>query len=364
MKKNLWILSIALIISFCIVSCNKKSLKDDSKPVDTTKNQDTIKNQTTPLVFAKGADVGWLSEMEAAGRKFYNSAGEQQNCFDVLKSKGINSIRLRVWVNPTDGWNNKADVVAKAVRAKNKGFRIMIDFHYSDTWADPGHQTKPAAWANYTLDQLCTAVYNHTYEVLSTLKTNGIVPEWVQTGNETDNGLLWPTAKLTETGGPAAYVKIINSGYDAVKAVDTTMKTIVHVSNGNKNGLFRWNFDILKNGGAKWDIIGMSSYPSVNDWISHNNNVLANMQDLVARYGKPVMISEIGMDVNAAQTCKDMLTDLMTKVNSLDNNGLGVFYWEPEAYNWNNYALVAFDKSGKPTIAMDAFLKDYSITGK
>ncbi len=104
-------------------------------------------NTITAQSFAKGADVGWISQMEANGKKFYNSAGVEQDLFQILKDKGINSIRLRVWVNPADGWNNAADVIAKAIRAKNMGMRILIDFHYSDSWADPGKQTKPAAWA-------------------------------------------------------------------------------------------------------------------------------------------------------------------------------------------------------------------------
>jgi len=319
------------------------------------------KNDVTPAkpiltsTYAKGADVSWLTEMEAVGKKFYNSAGVEQDCFDVLKSKGINSIRLRVWVNPVDNWNSKADVVAKAVRAMNKGLRIMIDFHYSDTWADPANQTKPAAWTNLDITALKQAVYDHTYDVLNTLKQNGVTPEWVQIGNETDNGLLWPTGQLNSTGGPANYAALINSGYDAAKAVNSAIKVVVHVSNGNDNNLFRWNFDALKNNGGKWDVIGMSVYPDAayNDYL---NNLLLNMNDMVARYSKPVMISEVGMDVSNANGCKAMLTDLMTRNASLGQNCLGVFYWEPEAYWWKNYNKGAFDSSGKPTVAMDAFL--------
>ena len=312
----------------------------------------------TPILtntYAKGADVSWLTEMEAAGKKFYNNAGVEQDCFDVLKSKGINSIRLRVWVNPTDGWNNKADVLAKAVRAKNKGMRIMIDFHYSDTWADPANQTKPSAWISMDIVALKQAVYNHTYDILNTLKQNGVNPEWVQIGNETDNGLLWPTGQLNTTGGPANYAALINSGYDAAKAVNSAIKVVVHVSNGNDNNLFRWNFDALKNNGGKWDVIGMSVYPDA-VYSDYLNNLLLNMNDMVSRYSKPVMISEVGMDVSNAAGCKAMLLDLMTRSASLGENCLGVFYWEPEAYWWKNYNKGAFDSTGKPTVAMDAFL--------
>jgi arabinogalactan endo-1,4-beta-galactosidase len=100
---------------------------------------------------AKGADVSWLTEMEAAGRKFYNAANVEKDCMQILKDLGMNAIRLRAWVNQTNGWNNTNDVLVKATRAKSLGMKIMIDFHYSDTWADPGHQTKPAAWASQDL---------------------------------------------------------------------------------------------------------------------------------------------------------------------------------------------------------------------
>jgi arabinogalactan endo-1,4-beta-galactosidase len=323
------------------------------------KGPDPIVKTPTPILtstYAKGADISWLTEMESAGKKFYTYTGVEGDCFDVLKFKGINSIRLRVWVNPTDGWNNKADVLAKAVRAMNKGMRIMIDFHFSDTWADPANQTKPVAWTNLDITTLKQAVYDHTYDVLNTLKQNGVNPEWVQIGNETDNGLLWPTGQLNTTSGPANYAALINSGYDAAKAVNSAIKVVVHVSNGNDNTLFRWNFDALKNNGGKWDVIGMSVYPDA-VYSDYLNNLLMNMNDMITRYSKPVMISEVGMDVNNPSGCKAMLTDLMTRSATLGQNCLGVFYWEPEAYYpWKNYNKGAFDSTGKPTLAMDAFL--------
>jgi len=308
-----------------------------------------------PAGFAKGADIGWLSEMEATGLKFYDSKGVQMDCIDVLKSKGINSIRLRVWVNPANAYCGKADVLAMAIRAKNKGMRLMIDFHYSDTWADPGHQATPASWAAYDITALQKAVYDHTYDVLNTLKTNGITPEWVQVGNESNDGFLYPLGQIS-TGNGANYAKLTNSGYDAVKAVNPAIKVIVHVSNGYDNSLFRWHFDSMVSNGAKFDIIGMSVYPPTTGWADMLTKVQTNMADMISRYGKPVIISEVGFDVNSPQAAKDMLTDLLTKNGALGTNGLGVFYWEPESNNWNNYSLGAFDKTSKPTIAMDAFL--------
>ena len=324
-----------------------------------------INTVTTTAVFANGADVGWLSQMEASGKKFYNSAGVQLVCLQILMDLCINSIRLRVWVNPANGYCGKADVVAMAVRAHNMGFRIMIDFHYSDTWADPANQTKPAAWAADTFPQLVQDVYNHTYDVLSTLAANGVTPEWVQVGNETNNGMLWDTNAAISgraTDSMSNYAQLEASGYNAVKAVNSSIKVIVHISNGYDNGLFEWIFDGLKNNGGKWDIMGMSLYPDAADpYTTYDPECLTNMNDMVSRYpGKQVMISEFGYDVTQPQTAHDFGVDLINKVKSVpNNNGLGVFYWEPECYNgWQGYGKGAFDNTGKPTLAMNAFAEN------
>lgn len=307
------------------------------------------------IEFAKGADISWLTEMEAAGKKFYTSNGTEQECMALLKSIGMNTIRLRVWVNPADGWNNTADIVAKAVRAKNLGLRIMIDFHYSDTWADPGHQAKPAAWASQNFASLKTSLHDHTINVLAALKNSGVTPEWVQVGNETNDGMLWPDGKASTA--MANFTQLINAGYDAVKSVYPGTKVIVHISNGFDNGLFRWLFDGLKNNGGKWDVIGMSLYPGPADWATMNAQCLVNMNDMVSRYNKEVMIVEVGMSWDQPAACKAFLLDIIAKTRSVANKkGLGVLYWEPQSYgNWKGYTLGAFDNAGKPTAALDAF---------
>jgi len=310
-------------------------------------------DSTTP--FANGADIGWLSQMEASNYIFYNDSGVQQDCMQILKDKGINSLRFRVWVNPTGGWCGKKDVATMAKRADSMGFRVMIDFHYSDWWADPGKQNKPAAWASDNLSQLLTDIYNHTYDVLDTLKLLGITPEWVQVGNETNNGMLWPTGKASTS--MANFASMVTNGYNAVKAIDSSILVIVHISNGYDNSLFRWMFDGLKNNGGKCDVIGMSLYPSYSTtpWKTMNSQCLSNMNDMVTRYNKAVMICETGMTYTAQYECNAFLLDLIAKTKSV-TGGLGVFYWEPECYNWQSYNLGAWNTNGRPTLAMDAFL--------
>lgn len=305
--------------------------------------------------FAKGADISWITEMEAGGKKFYNSSGTAMDCYDLLQSLGINSIRLRVWVNPVNGWCNTADLLAKAKRAKAHGMRIMLDFHYSDSWADPGHQTKPASWQGYDFAALRQALTDYTSAVMDTLRSAGIIPSWVQIGNETNDGMLWEDGRASVN--MAQYAALTEAGYQAVKSFGDSIRVIVHISNGFDNNLFRWVFDGLKTNGAHWDMIGMSLYPSAANWQTLNEQCLVNMQDMISRYNTPVMICETGMPVNDPGTCFSFLSGLINKIKSIpDRKGAGVFYWEPESYGgWKGYGLGAFDDNGRPTAAMNAF---------
>ncbi len=344
---------VAIFIACSVLACKKTataetpSLNIDTFPVNPSPGP--------PAFFAKGADVSWVTEMEAAGKKFYNNAGVVKECMQLMNDLGMNTIRLRVWVNPTDNYCNTADVIKKAQRATALGMKIMIDFHYSDWWADPGKQNKPAAWASQDINGLKQSVSNHTSSVLNELKSEGIIPTWVQVGNETNNGMLWPEGKASVNMNN--FAQLVIAGYNAVKAVDPTIKVILHISNGYDNNLFRWMFDGLKSNGAKWDVIGMSLYPSPSNWATVNGQCFTNMNDIVSRYGTEVMVVEVGMSWDQQAESKAFLSDLINKVKSVPNNkGTGILYWEPESYNnWKGYTLGAFDNGGKPTIALDAF---------
>jgi arabinogalactan endo-1,4-beta-galactosidase len=272
----------------------------------------------------------------------------------------MNTIRLRVFVNPsahkTNGHCSPAETVALAVRAKNMGMRIMIDFHYSDTWADPGHQTKPAAWANHSFADLQNDVYNHTYAVLNALKTAGVTPEWVQIGNEIPGGMLWPEGSTSNWNQLA---QLLNKGYDATKAIDSAIKVIIHINQGNSNSRFRWFFDNIKSNNVKYDVIGMSYYPY---WLNSDYTVTIanlenNLKDMVSRYGKEVMVVEVGGDYTKVQNTYDMLGAVIAAVKKVpDNKGLGVIYWEPQGEkSWSGYQLNAWQSNGKPSLALDAF---------
>lgn len=305
--------------------------------------------------FAKGADVSWITEMEDGGRKFYNKNGHQEDIFKILKGLGMNTVRFRIWVNPVNKYNSIKDVISKCNRAKAAGMRIMIDLHYSDSWADPGKQTIPAGWAGQNFSTLKTTLSNYTSATMNTLLQSKITPEWVQIGNETNDGMLWPVGKASVN--MSHFAQLVQAGSETVKSVFPSAKIIIHLSNGYDHTMYRWMFDSLMANHVHWDVIGMSLYPSASTWQTLNEQCLSNMRDMIQRYGKEVMVVECGMKWDQPLIAKRFLSDLIYKVKSLPKQkGLGVLYWEPESYNhWKGYKLGAFNDSGKPTKALDAF---------
>ncbi len=314
---------------------------------------DTLFNRSAHEDFAFGADVSFVPQMEGWGTKWLDKDGRQKDILQILKEQGINSVRLRVWTVGS-GASSKGEVVSMCKRAKAKGMSVMIDFHYSDTWADPGSQTIPSAWTDHSVDALAKNIYDHTKDVLSAIKAAGVVPKWVQVGNETKRGMLYPVGQ-TNKGGSVAFAKFVQAGYDAVKAVDSTMQVIVHLPDGHDNGLYRSIFDGLKKNGAKWDIIGLSAYPrwSHLDGPTMITRVMANINDLKARYKTPCMVVETGHYPKEAVVGNQYLAGVMDRM--IKNGDLGCFYWEPESMG--GYDMGAWDESTRrPTVMMDAFL--------
>lgn len=295
---------------------------------------------------AYGADVGWLSQLEKMGYTWQDTDGTTRDVLDILKNHGVDSIRLRVFVNPPSsfewqktssekcllGYCDTTGLIYMAKRAKSKGFKIMVDFHYSDHFADPAYQDVPEAWKDAAdINAMCKYVYDYTYSVMKQLADNGVYPEWVQVGNEINSGILLPYGS---TNNFEHLTWLLNSGYNAVKAVSSSSKVVTHLANGHKNDTFRWFFDnfITKYGG-KTDIIGMSYYPY---WIggsytSSINSLKTNLNDMASRYGKEVMVVEVGGYETQSSETYNTIRAVIDAVNAVPNGkGVGVFYWEPE----------------------------------
>ena len=318
--------------------------------------------------FVKGADVGFLLGQERRGVKFHDRNGQERECLELLKNDyHMSAIRMRVWVNPRGGDCDKNALLTMARRVKALGMDLMVDFHYADSWADPGKQPIPAAWQGHSYKQMLRDLREHTIDVLSLLKQNGIEPRWVQVGNETANGLLWPMGHIEKN--PRQYAGFIRAGYDAVKEVFPQAAVIVHLDRGHKQSLYDWNLDIVKKYGGKFDMIGMSLYPY---WATKGGtpeqdqkiitDCMANIRHCSEKYQCDVMIVETGFEVDEQHPEKmeeggRQLARIIREARTATNGHCrGVFYWEPQCLP-GGYKLGAFDHNAAPTAIMEGFVE-------
>ena len=293
-----------------------------------------------------GADVSSLQLSQQLGAVYYNASGTAQNALDILKAKGVNYVRLRIWNNPVSGYNNKAEILQQAAAAKAKGLKILIDFHYSDTWADPGKQFKPAAWANHGIAALQTDVYNYTYDVCNSLKAQGTTPDSVQIGNEINTGMLWSDGEVINNDFTNLSL-LLKAGYNATKACNSATQVIIHTADADSDAHARWFYDGIKAKGVVWDITGLSYYCV---WHGTLANLSSVITDLKSRYSKPVLIAETAYPftlANADSTANAVTTtcsgypatwagqaaEFTAVQNTARTAGaIGVFYWEPTWY--------------------------------
>lgn len=302
--------------------------------------------------FAYGADLSWVSQLEEQGVRWIDDSGRQKDPFEIAKKKGVNAVRFRIFVKPPQDflWKKDKDtlcqlgkcdvnhVLEMAERAKEKGFQILLDFHYSDHFADPQFQDIPFSWESYSLDSMCRAIYSHTAGSLMKFRENGISPDWVQVGNEINMGVLLPQGSLNDA--PETMTEFLNSGYDAVKEVFPKCQVITHLTAFHKaEYIFRF-FDAFFENGGKTDILGFSHYPywfnlyakEEKDKVSPTAEfVYEHMLRYHEKYQRPIMICEIGEHEEKEQEAYDLLRNTIEGLKMLpDDAGLGLFYWEPE----------------------------------
>ena len=248
------------------------------------------------MKFLKGMDISTLQEVESLGGRFYDH-GVEKDVLDILKSYDVNAVRLRLWNDPYTeegkpygaGTNDLPTTIALAKRALAKDMEVLLDFHYSDFWADPGKQRVPKAWRGMDLEQLEEAVYRYTKETLETMRKENAFPTLVQVGNEVTNGLLWPYGQVPDYDNLA---RLLNAGIRGVRAVDDKIPIVIHLDNGGNNALYREWFDHFMEKGGDFQIIGLSYYPF---WHGTMDDLRNNMHDIALRYGKELMVVEVSM---------------------------------------------------------------------
>lgn len=339
------------------------------------------------MEYIKGADISTLIEIEKCGGKYYDG-GSEMDLYDILAGYGVNYVRLRLWNDPYApdktpygaGTNDLPTTIELARRAKAHGMKVLLDYHYSDFWADPGKQILPKAWQGKTVDELEAAVYDYTLETLENMKEAGVMPDMVQVGNEITNGLMWPYGKKPEYDNIARFV---SAGIRAVRKADSSVKIMIHLDNGGRNDLYRDWFDNYVKRGEDFDIIGLSYYPFWHGTMAALKN---NMDDISVRYNKDVAVAEVSMgftmedyasyeklgkDERKGMATKpelvenieypmtvegqcDFMRDLFSVIDEVpDGHGRGFFYWEPgwipvHGCEWATPAALEYTKEKGP----------------
>ncbi len=320
----------------------------------------------------KAADVSFLPEIRSTGTIFYNAQQQAADVLDILKQAGCNTIRLRLWHTPTSAASSLAEVSTFASEAKSKGFKIWLTLHYSDTWADPGVQTKPAAWRQASFTVLSDSVYQYTRKVVRILS-----PDYIQIGNEINGGMLWPEGAIANR---QSFVTLLKQGVQAVRDTKADAKIMIHYAGTDAD----WFYSILRSQAVSYDIIALSYYPRWHTKILNELNTallslsVANNKDIIlAETAYPFTLGWKDWTNNLIGESGHLLTnypatpqgqkDFMLQIKSMmveAPKGIGFAYWAPEwiAYRgeratngsaWENMALFDFDHKVLP--AMDVF---------
>jgi arabinogalactan endo-1,4-beta-galactosidase len=252
--------------------------------------------------FISGADFSHAAYFESYGVA-YKDNGQVEDVFNILKNHGLTCVRLRLFTSsaaqaqadPYNYINNLDYTVPLAVRVKNAGLQFLLDFHYSDTWADPGHQSKPAAWSGLTFSQLVQQMRSYNSNCIAAFKAAGAMPDYVQIGNEIVGGMLWPDGRVPGTNAATQWPKLAQLMNAAIQGVQdaaggTMPKLIVHIDRGGDWNTTKWYFDnLIQSQNVQFDIIGQSYYPYWHGTLTNLNDCLTNT---AKRYGKPVVIAE------------------------------------------------------------------------
>ena len=302
--------------------------------------------------FAKGADVSWLPQMEAHGYRFYNNEGREEDCLEILKRFGVNAIRLRTWVNPSNdpigGHCSIYETVAMALRCKRAGLPVDLDFHFGDSWTSVGSQNPPAAWAHLSYYELSHVLGRYVQHCMDVFRYYHVEPGWVQIGNEINSGICHSVGSIEN---PAQMTGLLMAARAEVKHVFPNVPVLIHLAQPQKSASIVNFYNAYVAHGGEWDISAFSSYGS-GDEIP---GILSNIAGYQRRFGKPVMQVEFGGKVTNPGGTRASLEAYVRGIR--DMGGLGVFFWEPEVYApFDSYNGGAWSSNSRqPTAALQGF---------
>ena len=326
--------------------------------------------------FLVGGDISALSKIEECGGVFRDK-GAPGDAIKIMRNHGFNCFRLRLFVDPTYQnvvVNDLPYTIALAKRIKAVEAKLLLNFHYSDTWADPGHQTKPKAWAELDFDSLVDMVYQYTRDCIAAFKDEGLLPDQVQVGNEITPGMLWPDGKLHGVGDPdeqwRKFSHLLKAAIQGVRdaARETTIRIMLHIDRGGDWSRTKWFFENIEKHQVPYDIIGLSYYPW---WHGTMEDLRENLKNCATDFDKDIFVVETaypyrpmkfskrkGWEANmrwpmTTEGQREFLTELIHTVQETPNGrGIGVLWWYPESIPvqglriWNGGVTSLFDQSG------------------
>jgi arabinogalactan endo-1,4-beta-galactosidase len=327
-------LTLCLSCSLGLAACGQQAAVAPTPPTAST---------AIPPGFIVGADVSYLRDLESKGVAFEDE-GQVHPGLDILRHHGYTWVRLRIMNEPTPLPNTLAYTLAEAKAAKGMGFRLLLDLHYSDDWADPAHEKTPAAWAKLSHDALVQAVFNFTRDTVTAFREQGTMPDMVQIGNEITSGMLWPDGKLPDRWPQLADLLIAGvRGAEAGKGDLPRPAIMIHIDQGGNEETTKWFFDNLIVNHVPFDVIGQSYYPW---WQGSLKDLKDNLAFTANRYKRPIIVVETAYDWRKGEEFKkgkppfaetpegqaEFFASVIRTVSETPNHlGKGVFWWEPMA---------------------------------